>query len=128
MNGSNNLKLIDAKSIAAITTSYAVDTSTLEPANLLGQADRVEVQVDWAGLTGTLDGTVQIQQRGASDMQWVCLQPTEVDPGSMIKTLNTAAGSYVFTLWSFTGENLRILFTKNNCTGGTLNASVGIRL
>lgn len=126
MNGAN-FKLATDQNIATLGTTAAWDTTSIEYGNLLMNQSRVEVQVDWAGLTGTLNGTVQIQQRGESTMQWTCLQPTEADAGNMIKTLATAAGSYTFTLWAFTGANLRVLFTKTGITAGTLNVSLGMR-
>jgi hypothetical protein len=123
MNGAN-FKFIDALNIASLGTTYAKDTTGIEFKNLLKQQDRVEVQVDWAGLTGTLDTTVQIQQRGEGTMQWNCIDATD---GNLLKILKTAAGTFTFTMWTWTGDDLRVLITKNNCTGGTLNFSIGMR-
>ena len=123
MNGAN-FKFIDALDIATLGTTYAKDTTGIEYANLMRKQDRVEVQIDWAGLTGTLNATLLIQQRGYDDMQWNSLDATE---GNMLKTLSTASGSVTITLWTWTGSDLRLLITKNGCTAGIINISLGIR-
>jgi hypothetical protein len=121
VNYGDNLKLVHNLSMASLTDTGKLVISPLRILN------KVEIQVDWTSLTGTLDAVIKIEQRDYSDMQWVCLQPVETDPGNLVKTLSTAAGSYVFTLWAFCGSDMRLLIIKNSCTGGIINASLGLR-
>jgi hypothetical protein len=120
-----NSKIIDNLELSLVTDTFKKEI--LADKYGLDKTRVLEVQVAWSGLTGTLDAKIEIQERGASDMPWVCVQSVEADPGNMVKTLSTAAGSYPFILWAWCANDMRILVIKNNCTGGRVNASLGLR-
>lgn len=77
----------------------------------------VSIHVDWEGLTGTLDATIQILQKNDDLLKWV-----EISELSVI--LDTASDSIILENSEWGGETLGLRFTKNNCTGGVLNVVV----
>jgi hypothetical protein len=117
----NNIKIINSYPIANITDTLKVEIPNLQMFHL------IEIQVDWKGLTGTLNSKIMLQQRDESSMNWVCIQPVETDPGNMVETITATTGSYPFILWAWCASDLRILFIRNGVTGGYLNTSIGIR-
>lgn len=74
----------------------------------------LSIQLDWEGLTGTLDSTVQVLQKNDPALKW-----SEIQELSVI--LSTASDSIILENSEWGGEVLGIKVTKNNCTGGILN-------
>jgi len=101
--------------------STASATTEYEELKLIN-VDRIEIQVDWAGLTGTLDGVINIFQRQESSMTYILADAVE-----MSALLDTASGSKLFTLWKWTASDIKIQIVKNNLTGGSLTAAIGTR-
>ena len=75
----------------------------------------LSLHVKWSDLTGTLDGSVQLQQSNDPAYGWV-------DVPTISKSLDSADGDVYFDVTSFTGDALNIVVTKGNITGGTLEA------
>jgi len=103
-----------------------VDFSTTPSASYeyLGRVndDRIEIQVDWINLTGTLDAKVEVFQRLESTMEYRIIDLIET-----IKVMNTTSDGVFFPLWKWCGLDLKIVVTRNNTTGGTVNVALGIR-
>jgi hypothetical protein len=118
--GGSNVKIITSLNIANVTGSYSYVKTYLSDVKV------VNIQVDWSGLTGTLDGYIKISQRNESTMQWLCVDSTSTTNSFKI-TLSTATGHHDFLLPYWGGSDFQILFVKNNCTGGYINASCGVR-
>jgi len=111
----NNYILINNLNVSTISGTYTRELLDLT-------INRVEVQIDWSGLTGTLDANIQIQQRMAIGMNYTC-----VDVESLLKIMDTSSGSFTFLMYQWTAQAMNILINKNGCTGGTINVGVGIR-
>ena len=77
----------------------------------------VSVHLDWEGLTGTLDATIQVLQKNDVNLKW-----SEISELSVI--LDTASDAIILENSEWGGEVLGIRVTMNNCTGGTLNVTV----
>jgi hypothetical protein len=75
----------------------------------------LSIQIDWSGLTGTLDAIVQIQMRNKAGMNWNNFTP-------LTKILDSAAGAHFFEDVDFTGQDVAVKLTMNNCTGGNFTA------
>ena len=80
---------------------------------------KVDVEIVWKDLTGTLDGTVQLQY-SVNAANWSNI-PT-ISPF----VLSTANGSLMLSS-EIIGGALNLLVTKNNITGGTLDATVVLK-
>jgi hypothetical protein len=119
--GGSNVKAITSLNIANVTGSYTWTKTGLSDVKTL------QVQVDWVGLTGTLDGYLKVLQRGESSMAFTCLDTVSTSPSNMKIVLSATTGHYTFTYWAWGAADVQILFVKNNCTGGIINASYGAR-
>lgn len=87
------------------------------PDDLLG-FNAVSVQVEFAGLTGTLDAVIELQQSNRG-----------VTYDTVTSTvLNVANGSSVIQSTDFVGRYMSIELSKNNCTGGTVTLSVVVKV
>ena len=73
----------------------------------------ISVQVVWSGLTGTLDGTVDLIQSNDSET---------FDEMGVGTTLSTAASSATIERLNFGGKFAGLRFVKTGITGGTLSA------
>lgn len=69
-------------------------------------------QYSWSGLTGTLDGTLQLQA-SLDDSIW-----TNVSAG--LATLSSASGSFLFDSGNVNYKFFRVVYTKNGITGGSV--------
>lgn len=74
----------------------------------------ISVQLEISGLTGTLDGSVQLKQRNSKNTSFVIIPNTLDD-------LDTADDSIIIETAEFGGKNIAISFTKGNITGGNIN-------
>jgi hypothetical protein len=75
----------------------------------------VSVQVDWRGLTGTLDGVVQLTQSNSS---------TFIDISGKLANLGTENGTKIIELIDFSTAKLGITFDVGGITGGDLTVVV----
>lgn len=85
------------------------------------EADRAKVFISWTGLTGTLNGVFQVMQRTDPNGVW---HTFSVDA---LKTLSTASGTWYFLLNDLCDDDIKLMFTKNACTGGTITMEIGLR-
>jgi len=86
-----------------------------------GNSCRVEIQVDWSNLTGTLDCEIAVYER-VSNMSMYLLaydDSTEV--------CSTASGNHIFLWPDWMGDCIKIRITKNNTTGGIININCSIK-
>lgn len=103
------------------TTAYTIaDVSKTFTANFSNK-NNWSLQVVWAGLTGTLDGTIQLQ--GSNDgVNFDNLS------GTSSLSLSSANGSGSFRKDKFDFKYFRVLFTKNNLNNaGTLKMLLNIK-
>jgi len=78
------------------------------------------VQVYFTGLTGTLDGTLKLQQSADSLNNWIDLNMAAF-------TMAATPNSIAFDITGGTGahaDKIRLLFTRNSLTGGKIIPSV----
>ena len=71
------------------------------------------VQIVWSGATGTIDGDMEVQLSN-DDTNWSVT-------GSPF-TITTGSGTHIFELTELTAKFIRISFTKNTMTDGTVDA------
>jgi len=103
----------------ALFSDQAADTNKTKEVDGIIPQDMSSVQIDWADLTGVLDGVFKLQQSNhklPTSNQW--------DDMGLSHTLNTASGSQTLADVNFTGLRMRAVYTKNGITGGTFNAEV----
>jgi len=101
-----------------------VDISTLGatkdwkiPEDITGFA-LVSIQGEWSGLTGTLDGTVDMIQSNAG---------TSWDTSGAQLTMSVAADSDVLQSSNFGSRFIGARFTKVGLTGGTLTLTLVVK-
>lgn len=74
----------------------------------------VSVQIFWSGVTdGTKDGSLEMQSSN-NDVDFTLI-------GSA-KIIDSAAGSFIFEIPDFASKYLRVSYTKNAITTGTVSA------
>lgn len=103
-------KLLNALSAGSNQTSVGKDVIRFNTAS---------VQAVWSGLTGTVDGTVKVQV--SND----CTNWTDKSGASV--TLSGAAGTDLISIANLTEACLRLVYTKNQITGGTITALLGAK-
>jgi hypothetical protein len=118
--GGDNIQIVKSLNIANVTISHS------DSIKYLNNCKALEIQVDWSGLTGTLNSYIKIMQRNAVTMKWLCVDTASNDQSFKI-VLSTTSGSHLFSFPWWTGSDFEILFVKNSTTGGYINASYGIR-
>ena len=97
---------IDTFNITTTDTSWVFDVS----ADYTGG-----IQVDYSGLTGTLDGTLAIQQ----SYNGVTFATMGIDS----HTMSGASGTAIFEFEYLVAEKLKIVFTRNSITGGKISVN-----
>ena len=75
----------------------------------------ISVGLVWAGLTGTLDAVVSLEQSN-DGVNWEDMGISHV--------LNTAGGSKILSDTTFSGKQIRAVLTVNGCTGGNLDGQL----
>lgn len=78
------------------------------------------LQVNWQGLNA-LDGVVEVEQANINDTIWNSLGT------SFSNTMITTTGSISFEGWYFSHAYMRVKFTKNSVTAGTIRATLMIK-
>jgi hypothetical protein len=74
----------------------------------------VSVQIFWSGVTdGTKDGSLEIQSSN-NDVDFTLI--------GAAKVIDSAAGSFIFEIPDFASKYIRISYTKNAITTGTVSA------
>jgi hypothetical protein len=81
----------------------------------LGGFSRASIHIKWSGLTGTLDGSLKLQQNNHPTLPWS-------DISNMTQTLNSASGDVFLDVTDFAGDALNLVITKANLTAGLLSA------
>jgi hypothetical protein len=114
-------KIVSSLNIANVTSYYRLTKTGLNDYKIL------QVQVDWDGLTGTLDSYVKILQRNQSTMGWTCLDTVAISSSRMKIILNSASGHHTFTFLIWGAVDFQFLYVKNNCTGGIINSSYTVK-
>jgi len=81
------------------------------------------IQFFWTGGTGTFDGQIKVQ---------MCQLPSDTDGDwydvpNLLINIQAASGMDMIELTQATAKYYRFLYTKNNITGGTLNAYLGAK-
>jgi len=77
----------------------------------------VSIQAKWSGLTGTLDGTIDlIQSHDGEDDSW--------DTCDCLSTMNLVADSRTLEKADFGSQFSGIRYTKNGITGGSLTLTI----
>jgi len=103
------------------STTYTIADATKTWNTFFSNGANWSLQVVWAGLTGTLDGTIQLQ--GSNDGE-----NFDNLPGVSSATLSTASGSQSFRKDKYDFKYFRVLFTKNNLSNtGTLKILLNIK-
>jgi hypothetical protein len=77
----------------------------------------LSVQVDWLGLTGTLDATAKLKQTNSREVAF-----SEIP--SLNFAMSAAAGNQILETFEFSGRFVALDVTMNGCTGGTISVSV----
>lgn len=78
--------------------------------------DYISIQHEWESLTGTLNATIDFQQKNSEEAE------TYATVEDIRITMNAAADSSIQEHVAFAGSHINILITKNNMTGGLLNS------
>lgn len=111
-----------------IVVDFDADTSAnkviLQPENAdsapsFTDYTKISVQVEWSGLTaaGSIDGSLQMQQRNSSTGSWDNLV-------GLSQSITQAAESVTFELTSYQGAYLRLAYTATDITAGTIKVGV----
>jgi hypothetical protein len=104
-------RLLDSVSAASNQASAAQATDAYP---------RLSVHIIWSSLTGTVDGTVKLQVSNTGG-DWV-------DKTGASVTLSGASGADMISLNGVCTEfYYRVVYTKNNITGGTISAVVAAK-
>jgi len=111
-----NFLAVASTEISGITTSLSKEI------NGLSECTKAKITISWASLTGTLDAKIEVFQRTSSDGEWYLW-----DAADSVKVLSTAAGTWTFEWPDWTDNDIKVVFTKNGCTGGTFKVSCGLR-
>ena len=77
----------------------------------------VSIQLDWEGLTGTLDASLQIIQRNDERLKWVNVT-------GLSHIMDVASDSIMLENTEWGGENMGLRLIKNGCTGGKISIVV----
>jgi hypothetical protein len=77
----------------------------------------ISIHLDWEGLTGGLDASVEVIQKNDITLKWVELPDLSI-------IMDTASDSIILEDSEWGGEVLGIKVTMNSCTGGRLNCVV----
>lgn len=77
----------------------------------------LSVEIDWAGLTGTLNGSVKLQVSNSAGVRWT-------DKSGATNAVTTASASVVFSAVNVTEQIYRVVYTHGGITGGTINCYV----
>jgi len=95
-------------------------TSTLQKEGI-GDATSVELQLDWEGVSAPYDVEVIVKTRSQRTMKYVPLDKT------MRGFLETEEGSFVFSLWKWTAEDIQLEVKKNTCTSGIITVGINTK-
>ena len=103
-----------------------LDISTMEAVVTLqkegiGNATSVELQLDWEGVSEPYDVEVIVKTRSERSMKYTPLDKT------MRGLLETEEGSFIFSLWKWTAEDIQLEVKKNTCTSGTLTVAINTK-
>lgn len=109
-------------SIADLSKAVAAD---LQHVTNMAAGERYAIQAVWSGLTGTLDGKINVQQSltdGANFVNVQTINPTTSQYEDLEADLDTAADTAIITdPEGFTGYWMMVLVTLNGVTGGALD-------
>ena len=97
-----------------VVTNYDVTLGSkkfIVNVDLLGYST-ISFQVEWTGLTGTLNGTVALQQSHRGVFYDIINDQTI--------TLNSASGSTTLAEYDFSGRYAAVDFVKSGITGGIM--------
>jgi len=78
--------------------------------------DYISVQHEWESLAGTLNSTIDFQQKNSA------LAESYATVEDLRITMSAAEDSSIQEHVAFAGSHINILITKNNVTGGLLNS------
>jgi len=102
--------------ITDLDLSTIVGTTSVQPEGDFSKYDYISIQHVWTGVTGTLDATIDLQQKNAA-------AATVYDTVTDLQVLvDSASGSETAEHVAFGGAYINVLITENNITGGTLNS------
>jgi hypothetical protein len=95
-------------------------TTTLQKEGI-GEASSVELQLDWEGVSSPYEVEVIVKTRSQRSMKYVPLDKT------MRGFLETEEGSFIFSLWKWTAEDIQLEVKKNTCTSGTITVAINTK-
>ncbi len=87
----------------------------------IGNATSIELQLDWEGVSAPYDVEVIVKTRSQRTMKYVPLDKT------MRGFLETEEGSFVFSLWKWTAEDIQLEVKKNTCTSGIITVGINTK-
>jgi len=103
-----NISSLDTFSITTIDTAWVFYISD----NYAGS-----VQVDYSGLTGTLDGTLKMQQSSNGGVSFANMNIST-------HTMSSASGTIIFEFEWVASDALKLVFTRNSLTAGDVVPNV----
>jgi len=87
----------------------------------IGNATSIELQLDWEGVSEPYDVEVIVKTRSERSMKYTSLDKT------MRGILETEEGSFVFSLWKWTAEDIQLEVKKNTCASGILTVAINTK-
>jgi hypothetical protein len=96
---------------------YELEIKNLEHFN------KMEFQCEWSGLTGVLDGVIEVLQRNDSTLTYNLIDSVE-----MTKILNAASGFEFFNNQIWLSSDIKLRLTKNGITGGNFKSSIYFKI
>lgn len=101
--------------VEELLASTIFNTNITSGVKTTSQWQTIGVQVVWASLTGTIDGTITLE--GSID-------GTNFDAVNSPISITGASSNDCISLTNFAFPYIRLKLTKNNITGGTISAMI----